>query len=288
MFKLAQSTFKPMATHTPKTTNPFAGAKSASPKIHTFATPENAGDNSYFSNLWSDIKSVGNGIGNMAYKVGDTFSRAAQGWNTLLSPYKGTPAQKMEWAGKAAKNVATDFVPGMFQGAINLPANMAKGISDIGTGVINSVTGGKFFNTAKQNVDNFTSKLTNPFKVDFKGNRTGVNAESFGVGEFAGETAASVGFGSMAKANKIETAVFKNNLNNFSPTRSSADIAHKMGPLKEKLGISNFTTYNKRADIIRNAMQQKYSTPGVVGKSGELWDGNTLYWLAKKNKVNTF
>ena len=201
MYKLAQNIYKPMAVHTPKVTNPFAGAKAMNTKIHTFATPENAETNKYFSGLWSDIKSVGEGIGNAASKVGDTAWKAAKGWDILLSPYKSTPAQKMEWFGKAVKSVGTDYIPGIFQGAINLPANTVKGVSDISTGFLNSVTGKKFSNI-KNSIDNFTNSITNPFKVNFKGNRTGVAAESFGIGEFAGETAASLGAGAVTNGVK--------------------------------------------------------------------------------------
>jgi hypothetical protein len=159
----------------------------------------------YFGRLGSDIKGVGAAVGNAVASGADTIGKAVQGWNTLLSPYKGTPAQKMEWAGKAVKSVATDFIPGMAQGAINLPANVVKGVSDIGTGTVNSLSGG-FFDKAKKNVDNFTNKLTDPFKVNFAGDRTGVAQESFNVGQFTGETAATAGAGAATNAVRTQAA----------------------------------------------------------------------------------
>lgn len=142
--------------------------------------------------VWSGIKSAGN-------YVGDLASRAYQGWNTLLDPKKGTPSQKVEWLGKGLKSTWNDFVPGMAQGAINLPANLAKGVTGLAVGGFNYFTNG----IAKNKANSFKEKAysaMNPFMVDFAGNRKGVNREAFGVGEFAGETAASTGVG---VANKL-------------------------------------------------------------------------------------
>ena len=156
----------------------------------------------YWENLGNDISSVFTGIKNAATTVGNTLGKAAIGWGRLLDPTsKASLSDRASWLGKGLKSVATDFTPGMAQGVINLPANITKGVSDIGTGVVNSLSGG-YFNNAKKNVDEFTSKITNPFKVNFAGNRKGVQQESFNIGQLTGETVVTLGTGAALNAGK--------------------------------------------------------------------------------------
>lgn len=225
MFKLAQNAFKPMSAHIPKVTNPFASAKPMplningtgyTPPVKTWNSSAPVKNDSYFGGLYNDLKSVGAGINNFVKSTVDTGNRAVKGWGRLVDPTSSTTiGQRAGWLGKGLTSVGEDFAPGMGQGIINLPANTVKGLSNIGTGVVNSLSGG-FFDKAKKNVDNFTSKLTNPFKVNFGGDRTGVAQESFNVGQFTGETAATAGAGAAAKVAK--------NLVNKRITRFAGDM----------------------------------------------------------------
>jgi hypothetical protein len=209
MFKLAQNAFKPMSAHIPKVTNPFASAKPMplningtgyTPPVKTWNSSAPVKNDSYFGGLYNDLKSVGAGINNFVKSTVDTGNRAVKGWGRLVDPTSSTTiGQRAGWLGKGLTSVGKDFVPGMAQGTLNLIPNSIKSISDIGTGVINSLSGG-FFDKAKKNVDNFTSKITNPFKVNFAGNRTGVQQEAFNVGQTTGEIAATAGAGAAVKA----------------------------------------------------------------------------------------
>jgi len=211
MFKLAQNIYKPMAAHTPKVTNPFANAKPMplningtgyKPPVKTENSASPIKNDSYFGGLYNDLKNVGAGINNFVKSTVDTGNRAVRGWGRLLDPASSaTMGQRAGWLGKGLTSVGEDFVPGMGQGIINLPANTVKGAADIGTSIVNSVSGG-YFDKAKKNVDNFTSKITDPFKVNFAGNRTGVQLEAFNVGQTAGEIAATAGAGAVANGAK--------------------------------------------------------------------------------------
>ena len=218
MYKLAQNIYKPMGTHIPKVTNPFAGAKPMplningtgyTPPVETQNFNAPTKNNSYFGRLYQDLQGIGAGINNFVKSTVDTGNRAVKGWGRLLDPTSSaTLSQRFDWLKKGLTSVKDDFAPGLAQGAINLPANTVKGLSDIGTGIANSLSGGLFDN-AKKNIDNFTSKITDPFKVNFAGNRTGIKQESFNIGQLTGETAATIGTGAIINKTKRLTGSVK-------------------------------------------------------------------------------
>lgn len=182
-----QNLYKPMAAHPPKITNPFANAKPMGSKIHTFATQNNP----YFSNVWNSVKETGNDMANIGKSVYNTADKAVKGWGTLLDgkiPFE----KRTDYLKKGLKSVRDDFFPGVVQGAVNLPTDALKGTFNLGAGVVNTLTGGKF-TQAKNNVNTFLNKVTSPFQIDMSGKRTGVNSEAFNIGQVAGNVASSVG-----------------------------------------------------------------------------------------------
>lgn len=147
----------------------------------------------YFGRVGEDLKGFGSAINNTISSAVGTGNKAVRGWGRLFDPTSSaTLGDRASWLGQGLKSVATDAIPGAAQGVLNLPTNIARGATGLFTQALHTATG-QNYKEPKKMIDGFVNKVTDPFQVNFAGNRTGVAKESFNVGQVTGETAASLG-----------------------------------------------------------------------------------------------